>query len=297
MLARTIEEALAPITNGCVLAVPREPSGVAMEATRALIRRGVKDLHLITLPTSSLQADLLIGAGAVAGIETSAVSLGELGPAPRFTAAAVAGTISIKDATCPALHAAFQAAEKGVPFMPLRGLIGSDVLARRPDWKVVSNPFADDDPIVLLPAIKPDVALFHAAMADRDGNVWIGRDRELAVMAHAAASTVVTVEKVFEGNLLDDSRLAPGALSGFYVESVALAPQGAWPLALAGHYTADRAHLQEYARLAASPEGFARYLDRYVLAQRMAPPAVTRGLDPRVHLSSQGDGLPGQARQ
>jgi glutaconate CoA-transferase subunit A len=181
--------------------------------------------------------------------------------------------------------------------MPLRGLIGSDVLARRPDWKVVSNPFADDDPIVLLPAIKPDVALFHAAMADRDGNVWIGRDRELAVMAHAAASTVVTVEKVFEGNLLDDSRLAPGALSGFYVESVALAPQGAWPLALAGHYTADRAHLQEYARLAASPEGFARYLDRYVLAQRMAPPAVTRGLDPRVHLSSQGDGLPGQARQ
>src|SRR5919201_605118 len=106
MLARSIDEALAPITNGCMLAVPREQSGVAMEATRALIRRGVKDLHLITLPTSSLQADLLIGAGAVAHIETSAVSLGELGPAPRFTAAIKAGTIIMKDATCPAIYAA-----------------------------------------------------------------------------------------------------------------------------------------------------------------------------------------------
>jgi glutaconate CoA-transferase subunit A len=270
MFARTMEEALAPITDGCVLAVAREQSGVAMEATRALIRRAVKDLHLITLPTSSLQADLLIGAGAVASIETSAVSLGELGPAPRFTAAVLAGSISIKDATCPALHAAFQAAEKGVPFMPLRGIIGSDVLARRSDWKVVNNPFADDDPIVLLPAIKPDVALFHAAMADRDGNVWIGRDRELAVMAHAAASTVVTVERLFDGNLLDDPYLAAGTLSGFYVESVAVAPEGAWPLAFADHYAADRAHLQEYARLAASSEGFAHYLNQYVLAQRAA---------------------------
>src|SRR5690349_18787688 len=177
MLARTIEEALAPITNGCVLAVPREPSGVAMEATRALIRRGVKDLHLITLPTSSLQADLLIGAGAAAGIETSAVSLGELGPAPRFTAAAVAGTISLKDATCPALHAAFQAAEKGVPFMPLRGLIGSDILAHRPDWRVIDNPFANSDPTVLLPAIRPDLALIHSPNTVRPAQTWIGPQR------------------------------------------------------------------------------------------------------------------------
>jgi glutaconate CoA-transferase subunit A len=270
MLVRTIEEALAPIANGCVLAVAREQSGVAMEATRALIRRGVKDLQLITLPTSSLQADLLIGAGAVASIETSAVSLGELGSAPRFTAAVLAGSISVKDTTCPALHAAFQAAEKGVPFMPLRGLLGSDLLAHRPDWKVIKNPFADDDPIVLLPAIKPDFALFHAPLADRDGNVWIGRHRELAVMAHAAAKTVITVERLHDGNLLDDAQLAPATLSGFYVESVALAPSGAWPLALSDHYPADHAHLQEYVRLAATPEGFARYLDQYVLAQRAA---------------------------
>jgi len=270
MIARSLEESLAPITDGCVLAVPREQSGAAMAATRALIRRGVKRLHLVTLPTSSLQADLLIGAGCIEMLETSAVSLGEFGPAPRFTAAVTAGAIRVKDATCPALHAAFQAAEKGVPFMPLRGLIGSDVLKYRDDWKVIGNPFGDDDPIVLLPAIKPDVALFHAALADREGNVWIGRDRELAMMAHAAAKTVVTVEKIQHKNLFDDPWLAAGAVGGFYIEHVALAPKGAWPLALDDHYPADTAHLSEYASMARTENGFASYLERHVYAQRAA---------------------------
>src|SRR5499425_182592 len=222
MIVRSLDEALAAVTDGRTLAVAREVSGVAMAATRALIRRGVRRLHLIALPTSSLQADLLIGAGCVETIETSAVSLGEFGPAPRFTAAVTSGLIRVKDATCPALHAAFQAAEKGVPFMPLRGLIGSDVLTHRKDWKVVDNPFGNDDPIVLLPAIKPDVALFHTPLADREGNVWIGRDRELATMAHAAAKTVVTVEKLHEGSLFDDHLLAAGALGGLYVEAIAV---------------------------------------------------------------------------
>ncbi|HEY6994454.1 MAG TPA: CoA transferase [Xanthobacteraceae bacterium] len=270
MIARSLEEALAPISDGCVLAVPREVSGVAMAATRALIRRGVRGLHLVTLPTSSLQADLLIGAGCVETIETSAVSLGEFGPAPRFTAAVTAGAIEVKDATCPALHAAFQAAEKGVPFMPLRGLIGSDVLTHRPDWKVIDNPFGNDDPIVLLPAITPDVALFHAPLADLDGNIWIGRDRELATMAHAAAKTVVTVERLHDGNLFDDPVLAAGALGGFYLEAVAVVPKGAWPLALTDNYTIDANHLADYARLAATPDGFAAYLDRHVHDRRAA---------------------------
>ncbi len=262
--AKSLDEALSVVTDGCMLVVPREVSGVPMQATRALIKRGVKGLHLVALPTSSLQADLLIGAGCVATLETSAVSLGEFGPAPRFTAAITGGTIKMMDATCPALHAALQAAEKGVPFMPLRGLIGSDVLKYRDDWKVIDLPFGNADPIVLLPAIKPDVALFHAPMADRFGNVWIGQQRELATMAHAAVKTVVTVEKIHDGNLLDDSVLAAGTLPGFYVESIAVAERGAWPLVLPDHYAADAEHLAMYAKMAATPEGFAEYLDKYV---------------------------------
>jgi glutaconate CoA-transferase subunit A len=274
-IARSLDDALAPIVDGCVLAVPRESAGVPMEATRALIRRGVKRLHLIALPTSTLQADLLIGAGCIETLETSAVSLGEFGLAPRFTAAILAGSIRMKDASCPALHAAFQASEKGVPFMPLRGLIGTDVLKRRTDWKVIDNPFNEDgsdnsDPIVLLPAIKPDVALFHAPMADRDGNVWIGRQRELVTMAHASETTIVTVEKMFDGDLLADKTLAAGTLPGFYVRNIAIAERGCWPLPLPENYGWDAEHLKEYAKLAATDGGFAKYLDKYVFERKAA---------------------------
>jgi glutaconate CoA-transferase subunit A len=173
----------------------------------------------------------------------------------------------MKDATCPALHAALQAAEKGVPFMPLRGLIGSDILSHRDDWTVIDNPFGNHDPIVLLPALRPDVALFHAPMADRFGNVFIGAQRELMTMAHAAALTVVTVERLHNGNMMDDPLLAAGTLPGFYVEHITAAGRGAWPLPLADHYAADAEHLALYARMAATADGFAQYLDEWVYAK------------------------------
>src|SRR3982750_2865963 len=156
-IATNVDEATAAIPDGAMVIVPREASGVPMEATRALIRRGVQRLHLVALPTSTLQADMLIGAGCVETLETSAVSLGEFGPAPRFTAAVLGKTIRMKDATCPALYAQVQAAEKGVPFMPLRGLIGSEILAHRPDLRGFAKPLGNDDPIVLLPPIKRGV--------------------------------------------------------------------------------------------------------------------------------------------
>ena len=81
LIARSLDEALAPIADGSTLLVPRENAGVAMAATRALVRRGVRRLHLIAVPTSSQQADLLIGAGCVEALEAAAVSLGEHGPA------------------------------------------------------------------------------------------------------------------------------------------------------------------------------------------------------------------------
>lgn len=267
---RPLEDALSAVTDGCLLAVPREQSGVAMEATRALIRHHVKRLHLLALPTSTLQADLLIGAGCVDTLETSAVSLGEFGLAPRFTEAVTAGTLRMKDATCPAIYASLEAAVKGTPFMPLRGLVGSDLMKHRTDWRVIDNPYGEDDPIVLLPAIHPDVALFHAPMADANGNVWIGRQRELATLAYASRKTIVTVEKIVDNNLLDDPVLAAGVLPGFYVEAIAVAQNGAWPLTLPDHYAVDAAHLRDYAQRAKTAEGFARYLDEHVYGKRAA---------------------------
>jgi glutaconate CoA-transferase subunit A len=168
------------------------------------------------------------------------------------------------DATCPAIHAGLQASEKGIPYMPLRGILETDVLANRADWQVVDNPFGHDDPVVLIPAIRPDIALFHAEMADTQGNVWIGRRCELAVMAHAAARTIVTVEAVHEGDLFADEILAAGALSALFVDAVVHVAGGARPLAMPGSYDLDSAELAAYALAASTPEGFRAYLDAHI---------------------------------
>src|SRR5438105_15271682 len=93
------------VPDGAKLAIPAHYAGPAMAATRELVRRGARGLHLVCVPQSGLQADLLIGAGAVRAIETSAVTLGEFGLAPRFTAAVRAGGVRVLDATWPAIHA------------------------------------------------------------------------------------------------------------------------------------------------------------------------------------------------
>ena len=266
MSTLTLDELATHIPSGCLLAVPPDYSGVAMAATRALIQHKPQGLRVLCVPVGSIQVDQLIGAGMVDSVEAAAVTLGEFGLAPRFIAAVQNGSLIVKDTTCPAVHAMLQATEKGVPFMPLRGLLGTDILAHRDDWKVLNNPFAErPDPLVLLPAVQPDVALFHAPMADSEGNVWIGRRRELVTMAHAAKTTLVTVERIVEGCFFDDQQLAAGVLPGLYVSHIALAPRGAWPLGLGDEYAPDAEHLAAYARLARSDDGFADYLARYVL--------------------------------
>jgi glutaconate CoA-transferase, subunit A len=260
-----VEDLAARVPDGASVALAPDYSGCALAAVRALIRRGARDLHLIGVPQLGFQADLLIGAGCVRSVEAAAVTLGEQGPAPRFVAAVKAGAIELWDSTCPAIHAGLQATEKGVPFMPLRGVLGSDLVRHRPDWQVMANPFAENDPILIVPAIRPDVALFHAALADRAGNVWIGVRRELMRMAHAARCTLVTVEEITGEDLLADDRTAAGTIPALYVSAIAEARHGAWPVALRRCYPADLEHLRHYAELARDDAGFARYLDEFVL--------------------------------
>ena len=270
----SIAQLAAAVPDGAKLAIPNENCGIAMAATRELVRRGIRNLHLVTVPVAGLQADILIGAGCVSVIETSAVTLGEFGTGPRFAAAVREGRVRVLDATCPAIHAALQAGEKGLPFMPLRGLLGTDVLRNRPEWKVIDNPCraADggEDPIVLLPAIRPDTALFHAPLADRQGNVFIGRKRELLTMAHAARQTLVTVEEIGEANLFDDPELAAGVVPAIYVTRVAVARRGARPLALTGRYGPDEQMLARYAKLARSEQGFADFVREWLACDPIA---------------------------
>lgn len=264
----SIEDFAMAIPDGAKVAIPADYAGVSMEATRALIRRRVKNLHLVGVPTSGLQAELLIGAGCVKIFESSALTLGEYGPAPRFTKAVREGSIDLIDATCPAIHAGLQASQKGIPFMPLRGILGSDVLKNHPGWKVIQNPIAnEEDPIVAIPAIQPDIALFHAPLADRDGNVWIGRKRELVNMAHASKAAFVTVDAISETSLFETEEKAAGVLPALYVGKVSVAPNGSWPLPFWNGAEVDDAHMRRYMDMAESDEGFQDYLNEFILQE------------------------------
>ncbi len=243
----SLDALVARIHRGDKLAVPVDYAGVSMAATPQIIAQDIGDLRLVCVPTGGMQVDMLIAAGLVKTVETSAVSLGEAGGAPSFTRAVKNGDISILDSTCPAIHAGLMAAQKGVPFLPMRGLIGSDVLANRTDWTLVENPFERDDRLVAIPAIHPDRALFHAGLADRNGNVWIGRRRELAAMAYASSDTLVTVERIVEEDLLADERTAAGVLPALYISAVAEVPNGAWPYGCWGKYDPDAGAISRYA--------------------------------------------------
>lgn len=245
-LAHSLDDLVAAIPDGAVLALPPDYSGCAMAAVSALVARGPRRLHLVGVPTLGLQGDMLVAAGAVATVEAAAVTLGEFGGAPAFEAAIRERRIVMKDATCPAIHAGLQAAERGVGAMPVAGILGSDLVRHRAgDWVVVPDPFTGR-PTVHVRAIRPDVALFHAAMADRRGNVWIGVRRELMTMAHAARLTLVSVERIVDDDLLADDRIAAGTIPALYVEAVAVAERGAWPVGLRGEYPPDRDAIAAY---------------------------------------------------
>lgn len=263
-MTRTVSltELARQIKPGSKVAVAPDYAGVPMALMQEMIRQRTGNLHIVCVPAAGMGTDMLIGAGLVSTLESAAVTLGEAGGAPRFQKALNAGQLRILDATCPAIHAGLIAAQKGVPFIPLRGIIGTDVLNNRPDWKVIQNPFSEEpDPIVAIPAITPDVAVWHAPVADRFGNVRIGRRRELGTMAYAAKRTLVTVERITDENLLHTEDSAAGTLPSLYVDAIAVVPGGARPYGLwSGEYDTDTAEIARYARIARTDEGFAEYL-------------------------------------
>jgi glutaconate CoA-transferase subunit A len=259
------------VSDGASLSVHKgDERDVPMALAHALIRRGVRGLHLITLPTAAYPAsgwmvDLLIGAGCVDSVETSGISLHELGAAPRFTQAVKAGRLKVLDATCPAVYAALQAGAKAQPFAPLRGLIGSDLLRHRSDYRVIDNPFAPGDAIVVVPALNADVAIFHAEMADAEGNVWIGRDRDRLLAAHAANCVLVTVDCIVPGCFFDDDVRAAGVIPAGCIDAIAVVPGAG--LALMADGQLDLAQVRRYQRAAQDDAGFDDYLRAEVFAR------------------------------
>src|SRR5579862_1748506 len=104
MATIALDELTARIADGAFLAVPPDNSLTPAALARALVKRGARGLRLLGVPVAGYVCDLLIGAGCVASLQTSAASIGEAGVAPRFARALASGTLEVIDATCPAIH-------------------------------------------------------------------------------------------------------------------------------------------------------------------------------------------------
>ena len=150
----------------------------------------------------------------------------------------------------------------GVPYVPIVGLVGTDLLARRDDMVVAVDPFDGRTKTVVAKAMRPDVAVFHAQAADRRGNVSCGYDAEVVILAEASKRVIVTAERIVDRMAERD---AIGAfIPAIHVDAVAHAPFGAHPAGCAGLYGPDQAHMARYVAAARDDASFEAYLRTHV---------------------------------
>jgi glutaconate CoA-transferase subunit A len=150
-----------------------------------------------------------------------------------------------------------------VPFAPVRGLLGTDYMKVRPDFRVVPNPYDPKEPIVIVPAVAPDVAVFHGWKGDRHGNVVTSGTLDAKLIAQASRRTIATVEEIVDGDLTQEPHTGV-LVPGIHVSAVVHAPRGAHPTSCEGRYPVDGAHVREYVEAAQDDDTFAKWLDRYV---------------------------------
>jgi glutaconate CoA-transferase subunit A len=237
----------------------REPIALLRE----LIRQGRRNLHVIGT-AHGIDVDLLCGAGAVHIVEESYVGFEhDFGMAPNFRRACESGSVQMRDTCCYTLIQQLRAAEFGVPFLPMRSIQGTDFLRLHPEYKTMTCPFTGL-PLVLVPALVPDVAIIHAQYGDAQGNLKILPPLVADLFfIRAARHVIATVEQLLPP---DELRAMQPNVPYFWVEAIVEVPYGAHPTSCYPFYAYDRAHLAEYYRAAqAGPEIFRReYLARYV---------------------------------
>ena len=154
----------------------------------------------------------------------------------------------------------------GVPYIPVIGLVGTDLLQRRDDMVVAPNPFDTRTVSVVAKAMRPDVAVFHAQKADRHGNVSCGYEAEAVILAEASRHVIVTAETIVDR--LSEKEAVGAFIPGIHVDAVAHAPFGAHPSGLAGMYGPDKVHMAHYVAASQDDASFADYLQTHVFGVR-----------------------------
>src|ERR1700726_1594902 len=260
----SLAEAASIVQDGMIIAVGgglswREP----MALLRELIRQGRRNLHVVG-SAHGVDIDMLCGAGAIGVVEESYVGFEhDFGMAPNFRRACESGIARFRDTCCHTLIQQLRAAEFGVPFLPVRSVQGTDFLPLHPEYKTMTCPFTGL-PLVLVPALAPDVAIVHAQYADAQGNLKILPPLVADLFfIRAARHVIATVEQLLPA---DELRTMVPNVPYFWVEAVVEVPYGAHRTSCYPFYAYDRAHLTEYYQAAqAGPDAFANeYLARFV---------------------------------
>lgn len=173
-----------------------------------------------------------------------------------------------------------------VPFAPVRGLLHTDYMRVRPDFKAIRNPYDPNEEIAIVPAIAPDVAVFHGLRADRHGNVVTSGSVDAKLIAQASRTAIATVEEIVDGDLVRGPHT--GALvPGIHMTAVVPVPKGAHPTSCIGYYGDDGDHIRDYLRAAAADETFRAYLTQYVLGTTDHAEYLARVEEARVAVAGQ----------
>jgi glutaconate CoA-transferase subunit A len=240
---------------------------IPFAAAHEIIRQQKRDLTMIA-PISDAGTDLLIGAGCVGGIRGAWVGNMMSGVGYNYRRAAEHGVpraLTIRDYTNLTLGMALFAGSSGVPFIPMRSVLGSDIPKTNPDFVRTTNALAPDEPVILVPALVPDVAILCVQRADSDGNAHHWGSRGLAQEgALAAKRVIVLADEIVDRPVIvsDPSRvLVPGHL----VTAVVHAPAGQHPAPMTGRWKRDNDFFAEYLAHSKTRDGYLAWLKEWVL--------------------------------
>ncbi|MFC4913124.1 CoA transferase subunit A [Actinomadura gamaensis] len=222
-----------------------------MALVHEVARQGAGDLTVVGC-NLSLPLDILVAAGLVVRTEQGSGNLERYGTLFAWRRAVEAGRIDVRDHSHLTMATRFAAGAIGVPFLPTRSLLGSDVLTALVEdgvAQVLDDPWGGG-PVVLVRALRPDVSLIHAHRADPFGNVVIeGVTSHEIDMVRASAATVVSVEEIVPEGALN-ARPEEVTISGAYVSAVVAQPFGAFPTSVYRAYDFAEDEIKAYQALA-----------------------------------------------
>src|SRR3990172_781818 len=237
-------------------------SFIPFAAGHEIMRQRKRSLTLIG-PISDILFDQIIGAGCVSKVRAAWVGNVITGSAYNFRRAVESGTIEVEDHSNLTLAMGLRAGAMGVPFMPTRTALGSDLFKTNPSLKTVACPFTGET-LAAVAAIVPDVTIVHVQRADEFGNAhaWgnLGVTREACL---ASKHVILTAEEIVSPDVIssDPNRVVT---PGFRVSAVAHAPWGAHPSPVPGYYNRDHQAFTDYQNESRTPEAFAAWRAHWV---------------------------------